>query len=123
MSQIRSIRTLALGASFMIAFGVTAAEAQNKFGAIAYNKSSGRYGYSYNYNSRGEAEDRALSECTGSCDIVVWFKNACGALATGNGGWGAAWAPSRRGAENKAVDACSEHANNCSVIRWVCTDR
>ena len=34
------------------------------WGCIAVSDSGGAYGYSYEYSDRGEAEDRALQECT-----------------------------------------------------------
>lgn len=102
------------------------AEATN-YGAIAYSPSSGARAYSTDYSTRAGAETRALNECRArgrGCKIVMWFKNACGALAVGNGGgWGSAWAGSRQAAENRAIDNCSAHAGGCSVRTWVCTSR
>jgi hypothetical protein len=34
--------------------------------------------------SGGSAEEGALNRRRGRCAIVLWFKNACGALATGD---------------------------------------
>ncbi len=58
------------------------------------------------------------------CEVAVWFKNACGALATDDdNGYGSGWASSRREAERIAMRGCRENAENCSVLRWACTDR
>jgi Domain of unknown function (DUF4189) len=104
-----------------------AAEARDYYGAIAYSPSTGAYGYSYDHVSRANAETAALAACSehaGDCQVPVWFRNACAALAVGNGGsWGTGWGSSRRLAERFARRTCGEHASNCAVIRWVCTTR
>ena len=92
-------------------------QAQNNYGAIAYSSSTGRYGYSYDFGSRAEAEDYAISQCGRSdCVVKVWFKNACGALAVGRRGalgWG--WSGSRGSAENIALNECQSRTSGCSV--------
>jgi hypothetical protein len=61
--------------------------ARRSYGAIAYSPSSGRYGDSYNYASRAQAEARATRECgKDDCVIAAWFYNQCGALATSRNG-------------------------------------
>lgn len=98
---------------------------RHKFGAIAYSESSGRWGTSYNYKSRAEAEQAALNRCReADCAVKIWFRNACGALAVGKGncmGW--AWARNRSEAERKALDWCRRNGEDCSVTCWACTDR
>ena len=116
-------RALALGA-LLATLGSTAALADDKYGAIAFSQDTGRHGYSYNYNSRGGAESRALNECGRSCSVAVWFRNACGALAVGeNNAYGSGWAVDRGDAENIALDGCGQHAGDCRIVRWACTDR
>ena len=39
------------------------------WGCVAVSD-SGTYGYSYNYDDRGDAEDRALNECVARTDEV-----------------------------------------------------
>jgi len=105
-------------------FSQPAPAAADNYGAIAYSQDSGAEGYANDYDSRGGAEARALRECGGGCEVVLWFKNACGALATGeDNGYGTGWATSRREAENIAMSNCNDIANECSVVRWVCTSR
>jgi serine/threonine-protein kinase len=116
-------RALALGALLAGTF-CSAALADDKYGAIAFSQDTGRHGYSYNYDSRGEAERRALNECGRGCTVAVWFRNACGALAVGeDNAYGSGWSTSRREAENIAMNGCGEHSGSCSVVRWACTDR
>ncbi|MBK5958228.1 hypothetical protein CCR97_08390 [Rhodoplanes elegans] len=111
-------------AGAVLVAGTVAAAAAEKFGAIAFSTDSGRAGWSFDYDSRARAESEALASCGGGCKIVIWFKNACGALATGgNNAYGAAWANSRAEAEQKATGFCRQRSASCSIRRWVCTTR
>lgn len=119
------LRAATIAAGLLIATSGMA-EAAN-YGAIAYSPSTGARAYSLDYSTRAGAETRALNECRArgrGCKIVMWFKNACGALAAGNGGgWGSAWAGSRRAAETAATRNCSARTRGCTVWTWVCTSR
>ena len=115
-------------AAFTIGFVMTSsAQARDNYGSIAFSQTTGAHGYSYDYPSRGAAQNRAMQECRrygGGCRIAAWFKNACGALAVGNGnGWGAEWGNTRGEAERLALQRCGSHTSNCWVRRWVCTTR
>ena len=119
------IRGLAVLVALLASAG--AAQARDYYGAIAYSPSTGAYGYSYDHPSRADAEARALAECgnrASDCQLPLWFRNACGALASGgNGGWGTGWGTSRGLAEGYALSTCRQHTSGCSVIAWVCTTR
>ena len=96
----------------------------DNFGAIAFSQDNGANGYSYDLGSREEAEERALQECGRHCKVVIWFKNACAALATGEGNaYGTGWASERHEAESIAMSKCHENGHGCSVARWACTTR
>ncbi len=104
----------------------TASGFADNFGAIAYAPNNGAMGWSYDYSTRADAENRAMDECrsrASGCRIATWFRNACGAVASGPNGWGADWGNSREQAERKAVRRCSQHSHSCSSKRWVCTTR
>ncbi|MGJ8570986.1 MAG: DUF4189 domain-containing protein [Hoeflea sp.] len=104
----------------------TSAATATNYGAIAYSPSTGAHAYSYDYPTRRGAESRAMSECASrgrGCKTVIWFKNACAALATGSNGWGTAWAGSRRVAEQQAIGYCSNRTRGCSILVWTCTTR
>ncbi len=76
-----------------LAFCSTPAAARDYYGAIAFSQGSGADGYSTNYSTQGGAQAKALQECGGGCKVILWFKNACGALAVGKGnGYGSGWA-------------------------------
>ncbi|WP_158284844.1 DUF4189 domain-containing protein [Hoeflea marina] len=114
----------------MIAVGLlmpaSGAAAADNYGAIAYSRTSGARAYSHDYSTRAGAETRALGECRArgrGCKIVTWYRNACGALASGPDGWGASWSSSRRAAENKALAKCSTYSYSCGVLVWSCTTR
>jgi len=98
----------------------------DQFGAIAFSTTTGAFGFSYDHGSRRDAENRAMSECrsrSGGCKVAIWFKNACGSVATGTNGWGSAWAGSRQKADRAALNNCSKHTRNCKVLAWTCTSR
>jgi Domain of unknown function (DUF4189) len=104
------------------------AKAQDMFGAISYSPSDGADGYSYNYASRSAAEDRALSECRGyggtDCQVLVWFRNACAAMATSpSGAYGSGWGTTTGLAESAALDSCEQSGESCVIERSVCTNR
>jgi len=96
------------------------------FGAIAYAPATGAYGQSYDYGSRRQAENRAMLECrarSAGCRIAVWFRNACGAVASGPFGWGQGWGNSRARAQYEALASCSRHTGGCGIRAWACTTR
>lgn len=109
----------------MVAMAPQGAAAQS-FGAIAYSPSSGAWGWSSDYGSRGQAERRAIRECRNrgsGCRNAIWFRNACGALAKGNnGGWGANWGNNRNQARSKALRTCRSYGNRgCRIVEAVCS--
>lgn len=120
--------TALLGLFVLALVSPMAGVAWDNYGAIAHSRSSGAWGYSYDYPSRSVAENRAMAECRArgrGCEVVVWFRNACGALAVASGGargWG--WAGSRGEAESIALDYCRQYGGgDCEVKCWACTSR
>ncbi|MEA2989349.1 MAG: hypothetical protein QOG83_2060 [Alphaproteobacteria bacterium] len=125
--------SLALLAATAASAGAAMAQ-EDSYGAIAYSRDDGAYGYSYDLGSRGLAEERAMRECSKqteeSCEVVLWFRNSCAALATDDEhDWGAAWNVRQSRAEDRALELCREsaanegHADTCEVVRWACTSR
>jgi hypothetical protein len=124
MSRSLSLILLGFAALFALLGGAVSAAAADNFGAIAFSSGSGATGHSYDYDSRDGAEERALQECGPGCKVVLWFKNACGALAVGDGsGFGTGWASSRSEAENLAMGYCRQNTGGCQISRWACTTR
>jgi Domain of unknown function (DUF4189) len=82
------------------------------YGAIAYSKSTGVYGYAWGQDSRADAERVALRNCDGSdASIEVHGKNAWIAFAHGSdGSSGWAWSEhSATDARQRAVALCAKH--------------
>lgn len=94
------------------------------YGAIAYSDSTGAWGSAYDYASQELAEQWAKHRCGAQdCTIRVWFKNACGSLAVGNGCSGTGRANSRDEAQSLAVAYCRNSGVGCTVKCWACTTR
>jgi Domain of unknown function (DUF4189) len=91
------------------------------YGAIAWDKSSGKYGVGWNQATLKRAEEVALGECGASgCKVVS--KNGpgmCGALATteDNKHAGAAWRKDREAARLAAIKACDKDKAGECIIR------
>ena len=122
--------TLALIASVgLAAAAIGTAEAipaTSKYGAIAYDMLTGRYGFSYNYDADWKARNRALTECGwGGCKVYASFHNACGALATDNTqriyGWGVSY--DRSEAMQRALYECKVRGGTCTIKVWSCNSR
>ena len=80
------LRVSQLAALAMLAVVPCVAAAQELFGAIAYSEKAQKYGWANNYPTRDDATKAALEFCAKNgpdCRVVLWFRNACGALVTG----------------------------------------
>lgn len=110
----------------MAALVPCASFAQDQYGAIAYSSRTKAHGWAKDYPTRAAAEKAALGGCAkhaDDCGAVLWFKNACGALATGPKGAGWAWAEAQSAADRSALNACAKHSKACTVKQRVCTSR
>lgn len=119
---------LSLTALIMITLGAimtkgSLAQNQDNYGAIATSASNpGVWGYSYDYPTQAQAERYALENCGHSdCQIRVWFKNSCGAIASNGSKIGWAWAATREEAEARSISACGQ--GDCKIEVWACTTR
>ena len=114
---------LAAGLATAFVSWTSMANADDSYGAIAYSESTGNWGSSRGYDSRSSAEHEALRQCgENDCDAVSWFRNECGALATGDdNGWGAASGDNRREAERQAISTCMDAADNCKLATSECS--
>lgn len=127
-TKLQQVAIAATTAIPSMALGATPALA-DYYGAIAYSRSTQGHGYSYDYRDQASAETWALQECARAsggrdCQVVISFRNACGALAKSpRGSYGSGWGNNRTLAEGYAVQSCSQHDRGCQVLRWVCTTR
>lgn len=92
----------------------------DNYGALAYNESDGSYGYAYDYDTQGEANKAALSECGKGCKVVIRLKNECGAIAQSDAAYGWSNGSNRKQAEQGALSQCGK---GCKVVAWTCTTR
>jgi|SRR5262245_6203590 len=112
----------------LLAFGYTllpAMPAVAGYGAIAWDRSTGKYGVSWNQPSGKRAEEVALGECgTTGCKVVQRIApKACGALATTEDGKhaGAAWRKDKEAARLAALESCKgDRAGECIVRSTDC---
>jgi len=119
------MRIAAVGVLAVLLGTSAIARDDNRYGAIAYSRRTGHYGYSNRADSRRSAERRALESCEGrDCKIEVWFRNSCGALATSENGQTIGWAhdTSLRDAKISAIEHCrDEGGRRCRVVVSACS--
>ena len=91
------------------------------YGAIAWDRGSGKYGVSWNQPTQQRAVEVALGECGSTgCKIVGRVGPAmCGALATTGDGKhaGAAWRKDRDAARLAALKNCEKDKAGDCVVR------
>jgi hypothetical protein len=92
------------------------------YGAIAYDRQGGAYGFAYDQPSPVVAGRRALDRCgSPGCALVLEFADGCGAYATGpNAAAGAGSDYTRTMAEDRALAQCRSAGGNCQVKVWAC---
>jgi hypothetical protein len=108
-----------LGAAWLAAIPLPAA-AQGKYGALAFQKDTRAYGYSFDQPTRIAAENRALAECGKGCVSILWFANGCGALAASQQRYGAGSAPTRDHAQKLAHERCGK---GCRTLVTTCSPK
>ncbi len=108
----------------LLAFGYTllpAVPAYAGYGAIAWDRGTGKYGVSWNQSTAKRAEEVALAECGATgCKVVGKVGPAmCGALATTEDGKqaGAAWRKDREAARLDALKSCAKAKAGDCIIR------
>jgi hypothetical protein len=92
-----------------------------KYAAIAYNPYEDRVGYSYGYRTLFAAKDNALLKCGYDCEIKVWTKNGCAALAVGYSGRGWSRGRNKYQAKQGAMRHCQSYTSNCRVRSYACS--
>jgi Domain of unknown function (DUF4189) len=120
------LRVSQFAALAMLAIVPRLVAAQELFGAIAYSETAHKYGWASNFPGRDQATKAALDGCAKhgpDCRVVLWFRNACGALVTGPTGHGAAWAENRSVAVNRATRLCAARSEACKLTRSFCTGK
>jgi len=116
---MRRVMMTAAALSALIAF--TAAPALAEYGAIAWDKETGKYGSSWNQSTPKRAADVALGECGASgCKVIIRSRQAtCGALATTEDGKyaGGASRKDREAARLAALANCKKGTAGECIVR------
>jgi hypothetical protein len=111
----------------VFALGIALFSAQTMAaGALAIDSNQGgAYGWAEGYANTNQAEQRALRECGGGCQIVLTYNNGCGAYAADQAGgssasgWGTA--SSDGAAQSRALSECQSRGGRSCVVRaWSC---
>mgnify|MGYP005852027927 CR=1 FL=1 len=66
-------------------------------------------------------ECRSAAGRARDCASGVWFRNACGALATGPRGWGSGWGSTQSRANAEALGVCRRYSRGWSVRLRFCS--
>ena len=128
MKLVKLLCTLVL-CPVMVVLASPPAFAESRYGSVVFSPESGggyAWGIAWSYDSRSAARQRAVRECRGrggtNCGELVWFRDACGALAIGDSndsgsGWGTTIALAERG----ALESCRSYGNrNCRIAESRC---
>lgn len=116
---------------FIVSGVINIARADNYYGTIYVDESTGIAGTAYNFSKQKEATAGALQTCKKksgkkSCTLILEWYNGCAAAAWSPRNKSARWAiaeTSVREAENNAIERCAEKENdpNCRVVSSICT--
>ena len=78
------------------------------------------WGIAWSFDSRSGALAESMDQCRAyggrNCNEVGWFREACGALAIGDGnGYGAGWGDTTAEAERDSLSQCRAANSNCRI--------
>ena len=103
----------------MAATPKSAAAKKSAYGAIAWHRSSGSVGYSYDFSSARQAGVEALRQCAHPrCEVAIAIHDECAAVADGPKGFAARKGLTETEAQTKALNACGA---GCKPVAWACT--
>ena len=99
----------------------------HRFGAFAYSKTTGKFGWAANFPTQWGAQNEAMNNCSAAatdCINLMWFADTCAALATSTSdkshyGW--AWTANASIARANAQTECSKYAPDCVVKAHICS--
>lgn len=95
-------------------------------GSLAIDSNQGSaYGFSYNYSTSEDADEKAISECGINCEVVERFTEGCAAYAADQsaGSTVYGWGEDSNGASarNRAMNECQGRGGRRCVVRsWGC---
>jgi len=101
-------------------------EAGHVYGALAYSKRNGAFGWSTGFGDSDSANDYALEKCAqrgAGCYVVISFSNLCASVSADDEGgvfWGTAG--TRLEAQRQSQLYCNRNGSpNCEVKVWACS--
>lgn len=111
----------------MLCAGAATAQAQTKWGAVAYTAGAAAYYSQWNHNSEAEAYSAAMKRCTDQsrqrCEIQTFSgQNCLGLVAVvTNGQRGVYWTrdPGFNRAQSSAKTACARRGYDSCLIRTI----
>ncbi len=114
----RASLTIVLAVTLLAAVLLPTSVSAGGYSALAYSKTTHRWGESHGRISRADAERRALAACNSRGAFVAgWGYNNYIALATGSGSaWGFGFGRTRKIAESHALRACP--ARDARIVRY-----
>jgi hypothetical protein len=111
--------------ALLICMSMFAVPAASAHGSLVINKHNpDHYGWAVDQRSEHEADEVALSHCTGHCEVVYRFEHTCAAFASepkADGATGWAHDEDLSTAKEKAVHECRKYGGEgCAVRVWGC---
>jgi hypothetical protein len=94
----------------------------DRWGAIAFDSKTSKFGAAENQKSKARAEQAATADCgTQGCQIIFPYANECVALTGKAGGIGVAGAPKVEDAIARAMEQCSKYGPGCQTVYSACS--
>ena len=94
------------------------------WGAIVYSKREGRWGMSWDHQSRKAAVEDAGKKCgTDTCEVEVsFFGTSCGAFASSEASWALSTRDDIQRAKDAAIADCGKRGKTCRIVAASCAD-
>lgn len=94
------------------------------WGAIVYSKNDGKWGMSWDHQSRQAAVEGARKTCgVSSCNVEVsFFGTSCGAFASSDASWAMSTRDDIQRAREAALADCGKRGKACRIVAAACAD-
>ncbi len=116
---MRFVLALAALAMALAAHAAGGKSREPNHGALAFHAPSGSYGYAVDQPNERGAGVAALQRCGHpQCEVVLKFRNECGAVAAGAKTHAVGKGATRAEAETRALRKCGA---DCTPAAWACT--